>query len=57
MPAAKTEMTKIVENYLGLPHRERGGAAHIIKLIETAATALDLSKEDNATSLTMLNLA
>ena len=57
MPAAKTEMTKTVENYLNLPHRDRGLAAHIIELIGTTAIALDLSKKDNATSLTTLNFA
>lgn len=50
MPAAKTEMMKTVENYLNLPHRERGGAAHITELIETTAIALSLSKKDNAES-------
>ena len=54
---AKTEMTKTVDKYLNLPHKEREGAAHIIELTEATTIALDLSKKDNATSLTMLNFA
>lgn len=54
MHAAKAEMTKTFEKYLSLPQKERGGAAHIIELIETTTNALELSKKDIATSLTML---
>lgn len=57
MHAAKTEMMKTIENYLDLPQDERGGAAHIVHLIEKTTSALGLSKKDIAASLAMLYFA
>ena len=57
MHAAKTAMMQTIEEYLSLPQKERGGAAHVVSLIEETTTALGLSKKDIAASLAMLYFA